>query len=155
MLSERLLEAFTEQTKWEFHSAYLYLAMAAYLEGRALEGMARWMKAQSVEETTHALKFYNFLHDRGHAVVLREIPAPPSSWESPLQVFEAALEHEKEVTRRINHSDAPVYGRKGYSFPNISPVVRHRAGGGGSQFHLYSGKAEVGAEPPSGPLRPG
>lgn len=109
-----------------------------------MEGMARWMKAQSMEETTHALKFYNFLHDRGHAVVLREIPALPSSWESPLQVFEAALEHEKEVTRRINHLMLLSMEEK-----DIASQIFLQ------WFVTYSGKAEVDAEPPSGPLRPG
>ncbi|MGO0123190.1 ferritin [Desulfothermobacter acidiphilus] len=101
-LSERMFDAITEQIKWEFYSAYLYLSMAAFFEARPMEGMARWMKSQSVEEMVHAFKFYNFVHDRGRMTVLREIPAPPSGWDSPLEVFEEALKHEQEVTRRIN-----------------------------------------------------
>ena len=42
------------------------------------------------------------LLDRGGTVKLQAIEAPQNEWESPLAVFEAAYNHECEVTRRIN-----------------------------------------------------
>ncbi|RUM87330.1 MAG: ferritin [Thermodesulfatator sp.] len=103
MLSEKMEEALNEQIKWELYSAYLYLSMAAYFEDLGLEGFAHWMKAQSAEETMHALKFYKFINERNGRVRLQEIPQPPTEWESPLACLEYALNHEREVTRRINN----------------------------------------------------
>ncbi|WP_022853187.1 ferritin [Thermodesulfatator atlanticus] len=103
MLSEKMEKAFNEQLKWEFYSAYLYLAMAAYFDSINLPGFAKWMKAQAIEESVHAMKFYNYINERGGRVELHEIEKPPVEWESPLAVMEFALAHEQEVTRRINN----------------------------------------------------
>ncbi|WP_457756250.1 ferritin [Thermodesulfatator indicus] len=103
MFTEKMEEAFNEQIKWELYSAYLYLSMAAYFDSLNLPGFSKWMKAQAVEETMHAMKFYNFINERGGKVDLEAIDKPPTEWESPLAVMEYALNHEKEVTRRINN----------------------------------------------------
>lgn len=102
MLNERMEKALNEQIKWEFYSAYLYLSMASYFESLSLEGFAKWMKAQAIEESIHAMKFYNFVNERGGRVLLQAIDQPPTNWESPLAVMEFALKHEQEVTKRIN-----------------------------------------------------
>ncbi len=102
MLSKEMEAALNEQLKWELYSAYLYLSMAAYFEDLGLEGFSHWMKAQSAEELMHAMKFYKFINERGGRVVLQEIPQPPHSWESPLETMEFALNHEREVTKKIN-----------------------------------------------------
>src|SRR5919202_4220379 len=86
----------------ELFSAYQYLSMAAYCESENLPGFAQWMRAQSQEETEHAMKFYNFILDRNGRVALRGIEEPVVEFGSPLEVFERALEHEKKVTAMIN-----------------------------------------------------
>jgi ferritin len=60
------------------------------------------MRKQSKEETEHALKLFNFLLDRGERVQLQAIDQPPNAFRSPLDTFERALEHEKEITSRIH-----------------------------------------------------
>ncbi len=102
MFTKELERAFNEQMKWEIYSAYLYLSMAAYFEVKGLDGFAKWFKAQTAEELMHASKFYNFIIERGSKIILEEIPKPPSEFKSPIDVFEFALNHEKEVTKRIN-----------------------------------------------------
>ena len=47
------------------------------------------------------MKFFDFLLDRGERVELPGHGAPPA-FRSPLDTFEQALEHEKEITARIN-----------------------------------------------------
>ena len=71
------------------------------MESADLPGFAHWMRIQSQEELTHAIKFFDFLLERGGTVELGEIPAPPKEWESPLAVFEAAYEHECTVSGMI------------------------------------------------------
>ncbi len=90
------------QLNAEFYSAYLYLSMAAYFESTDLAGFANWMRIQNQEEQFHAMKFYDYIIERGGKVTLRLIEAPPSDWDCPLAVFEATLAHEQKVTGLIN-----------------------------------------------------
>ena len=50
----------------------------------------------------HAIKIYDFVHERNGEVELSKNDAPPAKWGSPLRVFEAAYVHEKKVTRMIH-----------------------------------------------------
>jgi ferritin len=95
-------DAVEEQIKHEFYSSYLYLSMAGSFEVANLRGFAHWMREQSREELEHAMKFFDFLLDRGESVQLQAIEAPPYAFRSPLDTFEQALEHEKEITAHIN-----------------------------------------------------
>ena len=95
-------DAMGEQIRHEFYAAYLYLSMAGSFETANLPGFAHWMRAQAREEQEHALKFFDFLLDRGEPVRLRSIEEPPYAFRSPLDTFEQALEHEKGVTSLIH-----------------------------------------------------
>jgi ferritin len=102
MLSEKMQEAINGQLNAELYSSYLYLSMNAYFKSINLDGFANWMHYQAQEELTHAMKFYDFINQRGGRVNLLQIEAPPTQWNSPLAVFEATLEHEQKVTGLIN-----------------------------------------------------
>ena len=95
-------DAMGEQIQREFYAAYLYLSMAGSFEVANLSGFARWMRAQAREEQEHAMKFFDFVLDRGEQVRLRAIEEPPYAFRSPLDTFEQALEHEREVTSHIH-----------------------------------------------------
>ena len=86
----------------ELASSYLYLAMSAYCESRNLPGFAHWLKTQSDEERGHAMKFFDFVQNRGWRVKLHGLGAPPADFGSPLQLFERVLAAEREVTSKIN-----------------------------------------------------
>jgi len=102
MLSKAMQDAINEQIKNELYSAYLYLAMSAYCEANSLPGFAHWLRAQSQEEVEHAMKFFDFVNERGGRVVLHAIDQPPVEFESPVEIFEATLEHERKVTAMIH-----------------------------------------------------
>jgi ferritin len=95
-------DALNEQINKEFFSSYLYLSMAAYFEDKNLTGFAHWMRLQADEEREHAMKFYNFILDRGGRVQLRAIDAPATEWKSNLEVVEQVAEHEGKVTASIH-----------------------------------------------------
>ena len=84
MLSKKLQGAINEQIKNELYSGYLYLAMSAYFEANNLPGFAGWMRAQAAEEQEHALKFFDFVNERGGRVELQAIDQPPVEFEGPL-----------------------------------------------------------------------
>ena len=102
MISEKMQDAISGQLNAELYSSYLYLSMNAYFKSINLDGFANWMHYQAQEELTHAMKFYDFINQRGGRVNLLQIEAPPAQWNSPQAVFEATLEHEQKVTGLIN-----------------------------------------------------
>lgn len=102
MLSQRMNDALDEQVKWELYSSYMYLSMSAYFQELGLSGFANWMRVQAQEELFHAMKFYDFIGERGGRVTLHAIDAPPATWKNPLDAFTCTLEHERLVTSRIN-----------------------------------------------------
>lgn len=102
MFSKTLQEALNDQIKHELYSAYFYLSMSAWAESSNLPGTAKWLMMQAEEEQEHAMKFYNFIHDRNGKVTLQAIPQPPTEFESLLDVFEQVKEHEAKVTGLIN-----------------------------------------------------
>lgn len=103
MLSKKMESALNEQLNAELASSYIYLSLAAYFESENLEGFASWMQAQAQEEVSHAMKIYGYIHSRGGRVLLAAIDAPQTNWESPNSGFQAALDHEKKITKRIDN----------------------------------------------------
>jgi ferritin len=101
MLQPDLETALNEQLTKETYSAYLYLAMAAHFEAEGYPGFASWMRAQAEEEHTHAMRFFDFINDRGGRVRLAAIDEPPLSFGTPLEVFGSSLEHERFITGSI------------------------------------------------------
>ena len=102
MLKQTVLDAFNKHLNAESFSAHLYMSMSAHLQSLNLKGMAHWMRLQADEETMHEMKFFDFIIARGGRVVLDQVDAPPTEWESPLALFEAAYAHEQLVTAKIN-----------------------------------------------------
>jgi len=103
MLKDKMQQALNDQLNAEMYSAYLYLSMEAYFRSSSLNGFATWMRVQTQEELFHATKFYNFINERGGRVTLQAIDAPPTTWDSPLAVYEYTYEHEQKVTGLINN----------------------------------------------------
>ena len=101
MISDRMLKALNDHLNIEFQSAYYYLAMSASFLREDFNGFAQWMRAQHSEEMVHAMKFYDFIDDRDGAIELQALQGEQSEWDSPLHVFESALEHERMVTSKI------------------------------------------------------
>ena len=101
MISQTMQDAINAQIKNEFYSAYLYLSMSAYFESLNMPGSAKWMRTQFGEEQTHTLKMFDFINDRGGRVTLQAIDLPPSTFASPVAVWEMVLEHERKVTGLI------------------------------------------------------
>jgi len=102
MLKPEIEAALNDQLNQEQSASHEYLAMAAYFDARNLNGFAAYMKKQSDEERTHALKIFNHICDRGGRPLLRALKAPKADFDSPRQVFEAAWNREKENTRSIH-----------------------------------------------------
>ena len=115
MLGKAVQDAMNEQMKNEFYSGYLYLSMAAYAESKNLPGFAHWMRVQAQEETAHAMKFFDYICERGGRVALEAIDQPQVLFTSPLNLFETTLAHEKKVTGMIHDLYALAVEEKDYA----------------------------------------
>ncbi len=102
MISKKMEKALNAQVNAELYSAYLYLSMESYFQSLNLNGFASWMRVQTQEEVSHAIKIYDFINERGGRALLKGIEGPPTEWKSPLAVFEASYAHEQKVTGLIN-----------------------------------------------------
>jgi ferritin len=102
IIEKKLLDLFQEQIRNELESAYKYLGMAAYFESTPYNGFAKWMRKQAKEEMEHAMKFFDYVNDRGNHVELFPIAPMSTHYTSPLEVFKETLAHEQEVTHLIH-----------------------------------------------------
>ena len=101
-MNPKVFEAMNDQIKHELYSAYFYLSMSAYCETENLPGFAKWLKVQAEEEQEHAMKFYDYLLDRGEKVGLKAIEQPPVEFKGVKDIFAKVYEHEQKVTALIN-----------------------------------------------------
>lgn len=114
-INERMNEAFNGQITMELQAAHNYLAMGAWLEAEGLSGMGAWMRAQSAEETEHAMKFYQLVLDRGGRIAIGALEAPQGSFKSVVDVFETGLSQERGVSAAITGLYALAMEEKDFS----------------------------------------
>ena len=102
MLSSVVQDAINQQINHELFASYSYLAMAAWCEHKHFVGCGHWLRVQSQEEYSHAMRLYDFLRMRNGRVVLKPIAAPENEYESLLDIFEKSLEQEERVSKQID-----------------------------------------------------
>lgn len=101
-MTPTVLEAINQQISNEFSASFSYLAMAGWCEHHNFMGAASWLRLQSTEEHGHAMRLFNFLLARNHAVKLLGIQAPRAEFSSLVEVFEQALAQEQSVSGQID-----------------------------------------------------
>ena len=102
MLSEKIEISINKQINEELYSSYIYLAMSAEADRLGLPGFSNWFKMQFQEELEHADKFFNYVLERDGKVNLGAIEKPEIGEETPLSLFEKALNHERHITACIS-----------------------------------------------------
>lgn len=101
MISEKINKLLNEQVQKEFFSAYLYLSIEAYFHNQNLDGFANFFRVQVQEERDHAMKFFNYINQKGAKVELLQINAPETEFDSAEEIFAITLGHEQFVTKSI------------------------------------------------------
>jgi ferritin len=102
MLNKALADKLNEQINLEFFSSNMYLQMSAWCQVQGLGGAAFFLRKHSGEELEHMHKIFGYLNDLGSMALVGRIDAPPVDYASIGDVFQRALEHEKQVTAKIN-----------------------------------------------------
>lgn len=114
-MKKKLRDAMNAHLSKELYAAHLYLAMSAYFDDINLPGCGSWMRSQAEEERGHAMKFYEYMYDRGGTVEIMALDKPPARYGSALDAFRAAFEHERQVTRAIDDLYAQAIDQKDYA----------------------------------------
>lgn len=102
MIAKKMEIAINNQIQEEMYSFYLYLAMSEYGASEGLPGLYHWMRNQAMEELNHAIRFMNYVAEKGGKAELKALQTPPKTWKSAKHVFEEALKHEGHITECIN-----------------------------------------------------
>ena len=100
-LSDKIHQALNEQVARELQAHFLYRSIAMDLYDKGYEGFAAWMENHATEEYGHAQRIISFLHENDARVVLPALPKPQETWPGVQAAVEAALAHEKKLTKDI------------------------------------------------------
>ncbi len=101
-MDKKLCEAIEDQINFELYSSYIYQSMCSYIATENWKGFTNWFRVQAQEEKAHADVLFDYLLERGQLVNLKQINEPKHTWNSIEEMMTEVLNHEKEVTRRIN-----------------------------------------------------
>jgi len=119
MLEKKMEMALNQQVNAELWSAYLYLSMSYDMDNKGFEGMASWFASQAKEEFDHATRFMKYIGERDGKVTLMPIGEVRQVWNSPKDVFEDTLMHEKIVTKKIHELMDLAVELKDYATQNV------------------------------------
>ncbi|MDO4590230.1 MAG: ferritin [Slackia sp.] len=113
-MDRKVYELINDQINAELYSAYLYMSFADYYQEQGLSGYANYYMIQAAEERDHALIFRNYLHDNGEKIKLGAIACPDKQFDDFMGPLEAAYEHERYITARVNEIYAAASEVKDY-----------------------------------------
>lgn len=119
MLSKNIEIALNKQVRIEAESSQTYLSMACWAEVNGLEGIAKFMYAQSDEERQHMLKLIKYVNERGGHTKITELNEPKTSYETFKGMFEALYKHELFVSNSINELVHITFDEKDYATHNF------------------------------------
>ena len=119
MLSKNTETALNKQIRIEAESSQIYLSMACWAEVNGLEGIAKFMFAQSDEERMHMLKLIKYVNERGGHSQITDLKAPKTNYETFKEMFEELYKHELFVSNSINELVHITFQEKDYATHNF------------------------------------
>lgn len=114
MMSDTMTQAINDQIHAELSAYYSYLAMSVHCDRAGFSGAAAWLRLQSAEEQTHAMKLLDFMLARHAKVVLGDLPRPKVEYASLLDVFETSFKQEQAVSAQIEALYELAFKEKAY-----------------------------------------
>ena len=119
MLSKKIEKALNDQVRVEAESSQIYLSMACWAEVKGLEGVAKFMYAQSDEERLHMLKLVKFINERGGHAKVSDLKGPKVDFGSFKNMFQELFDHEVFVSNSINELVHVTLEEKDYATHNF------------------------------------
>ena len=119
MLSQTMISKLNEQINLEFYSSNLYLQMASWCESQGLDGCNQFLRQHAQEEMQHMQKLFDYVNETGGMAIIGAIQAPPAEYTSVQDVFQKTLNHECEITQKINELAHTAFTDQDYSTFNF------------------------------------
>ena len=101
-MKSEIVQALSEQINRELYSSYLYMSMSDWADTNNLPGFAHWLNLQATEENEDAMRFRQYILDRGTRPKLAQIAEPKADFDGILDLFTQVLGHEQLITGHIN-----------------------------------------------------
>ncbi len=114
-MGAKVYEAINDQVNNELSASHSYLAMSGVCEDLNFPGAAHWFRVQSDEEREHALRLFDFIHDRNYSVSLRRMQVETTHATTLIEVFRAALAQEEQVSTQIDALYEQAMGEKDFA----------------------------------------
>ncbi len=100
-LSKTLSAALNAQMTKEAHASQIYLSYGAWAQSQGFGGISNFLFRHAQEERNHMMKILEFILNRGAAVEITAIPAPPESPSGINDCFEKIRDHEVGNTKTV------------------------------------------------------
>jgi ferritin len=100
-ISTKLEELWNEQVHKELFASQFYLSASIWCKNEEFEGMSSYMRKESDEERGHAMGFIDFALKKNIPLQLKEVDAPPNSWDSVEELWEDMLKLEQTNTQSL------------------------------------------------------
>lgn len=97
-INKTLETAINQHINLQIATSYAFLSMSAWFETTPYKGFAKLFYKRSEKEKRHALQHFDYLKYRLGMIELLAVQVPDTYYESPLAVFEKALELKYIVT---------------------------------------------------------
>ncbi|TLD79799.1 ferritin [Helicobacter sp. MIT 05-5293] len=102
MIEKDIVKMLNEQIAKEMYAANLYLSMSSWCYENSYDGAGLFLFQHADEESSHAKRLITYLNETDSKVSIAQIPAPESSFNGLLDVFEKTYAHEQKITQSIN-----------------------------------------------------
>ena len=114
MIDKKIAALLNNQINLEWFSAYFYLDIYGYYMDQNLNGFGNWFYVQTQEERDHAMLFTQYLLNNNERFVLQDVKAPKIIFTDFREPANAALQHERAITKSINTIYAAAYEIKDF-----------------------------------------
>ena len=141
MISKKMQSQILDQVKAEWESEYFYLAMMAWCFNNDYPGFGMWLLKQADEERGHGMKMLRYLNEVGGELAIPSVTVPKAKFESPAQIFDLVLKHERKVTALIYGLVKTAEEEKDYATLNFLQWYVKRASGRRVDGGRYRGQA--------------
>lgn len=100
-LSAALEKALSEQMNVELYQSHVYLSYGIWASDEGYDGIGNFLFRHSLEERNHAIKFMDYILNRGGKPTVTALKAADKDPKNLKECFDRVFKHEVENTEKI------------------------------------------------------
>ena len=114
LLDKETIDIMEFRIQQEHHSSRLYHAMELWFKDRGYNNLAKLYSKYVEDELVHMKWAESFLLDYNLKPKLKALPSPEMEFETPMDIFEETLLHEKLVTKQVEELTGFALSKKNF-----------------------------------------